>query len=118
MRAFVTLLIAGLSVGCAAGPQVYTVQYRTLEAKAVFLSGRYVCIVHHVPFVTRNGFRSAGMTIVDASEEEWRAMQKLPNFVQPGWALRYSKFYSEPTKVTYCPKCEEEVRTIWKVPRP
>lgn len=107
-----------LFAGCTTGPTVYTVQYRTLHAKAIWLSGRYVCSVHRVPFVTRDGFRAGGMTIVDASEQEWQAMQKLPNFVQPGWALRRSKSFPEPARVTYCPKCEEELRTIWKVPRP
>jgi hypothetical protein len=45
-------------------------------------------------------------------------MQKLPNFVHAGWSLHRSRSFPRAATVSYCPKCEEEAVTVWRLPRP
>jgi hypothetical protein len=110
-----------LSVACAAVPQstVRTVEFPTgQELQVVWASGRYICSVHHAAIVTRPAFKAPQDLIVDPSEEEYRAMQKLPNFVHAGRSLHRSRAYPRPAALSYCPKCEEEAVTVWHLPRP
>ena len=119
MRPVVSLIITFLA-GCTTipAPTVYRYQdWGYQDLTAIRLGGQNVCSVHRIPFVTRQGFKARLDRNVSPSEEEWQAMQKLPNFVHAGWSLHRTKFYRVPAKVRYCPKCEEESHTIWHLPR-
>ena len=120
MRPLLASVIIAAAAGCTTmtAPAVYTFQdWGYQDLTTIRLAGESVCSVHHVPFVTRRGFKAPADTNVAPSEREWQAMQKLPNFVHAGWSLHRSKYYPVPAKVRFCPKCEEESHTIWKLPR-
>src|SRR4051812_16361605 len=103
MRPLLAFAIMLFSAACATVPPSTsgTVDFPGgQELHVVSVSGRYVCAVHHTAILTRPGFTSPRDLIVDASEEEYRAMEKLPNFVHAGWSLHRSKGYPLPATVS------------------
>jgi hypothetical protein len=121
MRFLLAFAIMLSSAACVSVPQstALTVEFPSgQELQVVSVSGEYVCAVHHTAIVTRPAFKAPRDVIVDPSEEEYRAMQKLPNFVHAGRSLHRSRDYPRAAPVSYCPKCEEEAVTVWHLPRP
>ncbi len=111
----ILVLIAGaLLLGCAGLPRNCATITSPAGQELLVLrsSGGWVCCVHRAPLVTTRGFSPRYGLIVDATEAEYQASLKWPNFLKAGWELKWSKEISTPTTLMYCPKCQDELQRV------
>lgn len=62
--------------------------------------------------VTIDGFGAPEGVIVDPGIIEANALKRYPHFIPSGSSLHRNADHPVPRKLSYCPKCEEAVKTI------
>ncbi len=76
-------------------------------------SGRRICAKHHVPLITVRGFEATSDTLVDPYEAWFQIAAPYPNHIPEYQSLQRDRDFSEPTMITYCPKCQHELDARW-----
>ena len=75
----------------------------------VAASGQRLCAKHRIPLVTANGYMDYASCITPTTETAAvRACS--PNAIPLEFSLRRTRYYRILSKVTYCPRCEAELK--------
>ena len=69
--------------------------------------GHTYCVLHRVPFITRQMFEPAGVVLVHYRQEHCaKCDDKFPNHIAPRYTSHQSSSQSQSATVAYCAKCE------------
>ena len=81
-------------------------------------TGQKLCARHHIPLVTVRGYQRGGSQVVlyHFHGQSHIADYCNPNHVDPHYSLQRTNTYSVPTRVTYCPLCEQAWQQHWNSP--
>ena len=93
------VVLVALAISCA-----HRVEYTTISP-----SGQRLCILHKIPLITVDGFCVPEGTIVDPTHEYMVFAPSFPNHIPVTCSLESNEWNNVPTKITYCPQCEQEL---------
>lgn len=105
----IVLVLVG--VGCAARVAYVSPPSAPFEDERVIItaSGERLCALHESPLVTVDGFEAGPGVMIDPSAEARRAAGYYPNYIPVRCSLNSNSCYSASCKISYCPKCNEEM---------
>lgn len=81
------------------------------ESQQVIISpsGERLCALHESPLVTVGGFEAHPGVMIDLSSAARRAAGYYPNYIPVRYSLESNSCCSVSCKISYCPKCNEEM---------